>query len=271
MSVAQKVFSNRTKTSPATQVVLFTGAAAILSLLISPLTGGLSTHGLAAVWPVALLMVVAQATGNILYFKGLAELEASVASVAFSSILLWGIILSVLFLDSSFSLKQTLGIVLLFLAILTVQYRRGVKKVEPAILYVVGSALLFAVFQVSSAELAKTIPAATYLLLNYAGATALVWLVYRKQVHRDVQGLKSLRVSIFQSVIVAAATSTGYFVFSYFAYKHAPDRGVVVVLLTAQVVLSVIFGIIFLKERKQMIRKLSAGFLALTAGVLIKS
>ena len=43
------------------------------------------------------------------------------------------------------------------------------------------------------------------------------------------------------------------------------------VLLTAQVILSVIFGIIFLKERGNMGKKLLAGILAVIAGILIKA
>ena len=270
-SITVKVLSNSAKVSPMAQSVLFTGAAAILSLIISPIIGGISTAGLSELWAVALIMVLAQSFGNILFFKGLAALEASVTAIAFSSILLWSVILSVMFLGSSFSIVQIFGIVFLFAAIVMVQYKKGVKKVEPAILYIVFSALLFAVFQVSSAELAKTVPAATYLLLNFAGATVIVWLIYFKRVNSDLKELSRQKLMVSQAVALAAICSTGYFVFSYFAYMAAPDRGVVVVLLTSQVVLSVILGILLLKERENTGRKLGAGFLALIAGILIKS
>ncbi|PIQ35960.1 MAG: hypothetical protein COW60_01195 [Candidatus Yonathbacteria bacterium CG17_big_fil_post_rev_8_21_14_2_50_43_9] len=60
-------------------------------------------------------------------------------------------------------------------------------------------------------------------------------------------------------------------VFSFMAYKVAPDKGVVVVLLTSQVILSVIFGIIFLKEKDNISKKVLAGILAFIAGIFIKS
>ncbi len=271
MSIGVKLLSNRAKVSPMTQSVLFTGAATLLSLAISPFVGGISFDGLSGLWLITLLMIVSQAGGNILFFKGLASLEASVAAIAFSSLLLWGSLLSVVFLGSSFSLQQMGGIVLLFLAILLVQYKKGAKKVEPAILYILGSALLFAVFQVSSAELAKTMPAGTYLLLSFGGATLIVWLAYIRQVRKDFKTLAKHTVSVVQTTIFASACSTGYFVFSYFAYRNAPDRGVVVVLLTAQVILSVLLGVILLREREHLPRKLVAGCIALLAGILIKS
>jgi drug/metabolite transporter (DMT)-like permease len=254
-----------------TQAMLFTGTATILSLLISPFFGGISTDGLSDLWLIALLMVLAQAFGNILFFKGLADLEAGVTAIAFSSILLWGAILSVMFLHSSFSLVQVIGMGLLFVAIIAVQYKKGSKKIESPILYIIGSALLLAVFQICSAQLAKSVPTATYLLLNFGGSTALVWLVYRQRIHADLRKLKLQKVKVTQVAVLAALCSMGYFVFSYFAYRQAPDRGVVVVLLTSQVVLSVILGAIFLKERGHIKRKLGAGVLALVAGILIKS
>jgi uncharacterized membrane protein len=69
----------------------------------------------------------------------------------------------------------------------------------------------------------------------------------------------------------AGITSLGYFVFSYLAYGIAPSRGVVVLLLTTQVILSVILGIILLKERDRVGRKLISAVVAVAGAILIKS
>ncbi|MEK7499803.1 MAG: EamA family transporter, partial [Patescibacteria group bacterium] len=167
--------------------------------------------------------------------------------------------------------KQLIGIVVLFLAILLVQYKKGVKRIEPAVLYILASALLFAVFQVSSAELAKTMPAGTYLLLSFGGATLIVWLAYIKRVREDIKTLIKQKTTVAKATLFASACSTGYFVFSYFACRNAPDRGVVVVLLTAQVILSVLLGVLLLKETDRLPRKITAGVMAVIAGILIKS
>ena len=254
-----------------TQATLFTIAGGILSVLISPLLGGVSLEGLTSLWWVVGIMILAQAFGNVLYFKGLSQLEASVTSIAFSSILLWSILLSIVFLGSTFSIQQSLGILILFIAIIIVQYTKGIKKIEPAILYVIGAAFLFSVFQVASAELAKTVATATYLLMNYMGSAAVIGIVYRKTIQKDLLTLTAKKRSVLLPLIMAAVCSVGYFVFSYFAYMKAPDRGVVVVLLTSQVVLSVMLGIVLLKEHTRIGLKLGAAFLAAIAGILIKS
>jgi drug/metabolite transporter (DMT)-like permease len=270
-SVTTKVLSNRAKVSPMTQAVLFTGTALLLSILISPLVGGISFSGISDLWLVTILMIVSQSFGNILFFKGLSKLEASVTAIAFSSILLWGSILSVLFLDSSFTAMQVGGILLLGIAIMLVQYQKSVRLINAPVLYIVASAILFAVFQVTSAKLAKTMPAGTYLVLSFGGATLLIGLAYVKRIRKDFHILAGQSIPITKATLLAAACSTGYFVFSYFAYRNAPDRGVVVVLLTAQVILSVLLGVILLNERERLPIKIAAGFMALIAGILIKS
>ena len=270
--IAVKLLSNKARVSAATQAVLLTTGAGLLAILVSPLVGGITIHGLSAVWFIALLMVASQAFGNILFFKGLEKLDASTAQIAFASILLWSTLLSILFLGSQFTFKQFVGILILFIAILTVQYTKNKDRtINSGILYVFMSTFLFAVFQTTSAELAKTISAGTYLVLAYLGSSLIVGAIYYGKLKKDTQFLRSNARKLVNPMLFACVTSIMYFVFSYFAYKSAPDRGIVVVLLTSQVILSVILAIIFLKERKNVNRKLVAGALAVIAGVLIKS
>lgn len=270
--IAVKLLSDKVKVSAQSRAVLLTTGAGFLSLIISPLIGGIHFGGLSAVWGIALLMVISQAFGNIIFFKGLEKLDASTAQIAFASILLWSTLLSVLFLHSHFTLKQFLGIVILFIAILAVQYSRtSDRKLNEGIFYVVLSTALFAIFQTTSAELAKTVSAGAYLLLAFLGSSVIVSSIYWKKVKSDFSFVRKHAYDSLGTSLFACGMSTLYFVFSYFAYKHAPDRGVVVVLLTSQVVVTVILAIIFLKERKNVGRKLIGGVLAVVAGVLIKS
>ncbi|MDQ5886323.1 MAG: EamA protein [Patescibacteria group bacterium] len=270
-SITTKVMSNRAKVSSITQSVLFLGTAFILSLLISPFVGGISFEGISNVWITTVIMVMSLTVGNILFFRGLSKLEASITAIAFSSILLWGAILSVIILGSSFSPTQMIGIALLGCAILLVQKNSKSYKVDPSILYIILSALLFAIFQVSSAELAKTMPAGTYLFLSFGGATLVTYLFNINKIKQDYKYLVAHKVSIAKATVLAAVCSTGYFIFSYFAYRYAPDRGVVVVLLTSQVILSVLLGILLLNEKDRLPLKMVSGLLALIAGILIKS
>lgn len=270
--LSTKMLSNQLPVLAATQSILFNGVAAVMAVLVSPLFGGISFAGLGDVWLVALIMMVASAIGNVVYFVGQRHLDVGTTQIAFSSILVWGTLLSILFLGSQFSLLQAGGIVLLLGAIVLAQYRKGVRKINAGVLYIVAAAAMFAAFQVTSAVLAKHLSAATYLLLAYAGPALLPLVLYGKTVKRDLAAIKTQPLhTAVRAVLFAALTSLLYYVFSYFAYRSAPDRGVVVLLLTTQVIVSVILGVIFLRERDHLRRKLLAGVLAVVAGLLIKA
>ena len=268
--IASKILSNKARVSAMTQAVLLTGFAAVLTLFVSPFIGGVSFKGLLNHWELALVMVVSQAFGNILFFKGLEKLEASTTQVVYSSILVWSTLLSVLFLGSHFSGKQFIGILILLGAILLVQYKKGTAKLDAKALYIVFAAALFAVFQVSSAELARSMSAGAYLMLAYLGSTIIIGLLYFNKVRNDLPILRKKVSATATAALFASGSSLLYFTFSYFAYQKAPDRGVVVLLLTSQVVFGVILAIIFLRERSNISRKIVAGVFAVVAVLIIK-
>lgn len=268
--LATKVLSKYVEVSAVTHSILITTFAGLLSFLIIPFVGGISFAGIEEYWLSAVLMVVSQALANVIYFVGIKKLDSGTTQIAFSSILIWGAILAVFFLDSVFSVQQLIGIVLMLLAILMVQYSRGKLEINPGVLYIIGSAMLFAVFQVASADLSKVISTGAYLLMAYLGPSLILGVVYFSTIKKDFSLLRSQLKNTSINTLFASGTSLLYFTFSYLAFREAPDRGIVVVLLTAQVVLAVIFGIIFLKEKDNKTRKLLAGLLAFAAGILIK-
>ncbi len=270
-SIATKVLSNHIKVSAISQAVLLTTFAGVLALPSSVFIGGISFTGTSSVLLFVLLMVLSQAFGNILFFQGMNELDAGTAQIAFSSILIWGSVLSVAFLGSNFSLFQVLGIFIMLIAILLTQYHRRSLNFNKGALLIIASAGLFSVFQVTSARISEVVSTGAYLIMAYLGSSLILGLVYFNKIAKEFKFLLSKTKVVFKIMLFASGTSLLYFIFSYFAYRVAPDKGVVVVLLTAQVVLSVILGIILLKETHNLKRKLLAGVLAFIASVLIKS
>ncbi len=174
-------------------------------------------------------------------------------------------------LGSRFSLWQLVGVLLLLAAIIAVQYQKGKRHIDTGVLFIVASAALFAAFQVTSARLAPVLTPGTYLVMTYLASTLLIGSVYAKTIKKDLAKLKDRLPVAYKTVGFAAGTMVMFYLFGYFAFQAAPDRGIVVILLTSQVILSVLLGIIFLKERSNMPRKIAAGIIAFIAAVLIKA
>jgi len=269
-SIATKLFSNNIRVSPSTQTALLAFCIGIFALVISPFVGGISLRGLDHFLLPILLMIFSQAFGNILFFKAIKHLDAGTGQIAFSSILIWGAVLSVLFLDSVFSFVQLSGILLLMTAIIIAQYRKGKFALNTSFFSMIISAGLFAIFQVSSAGLSKSLNTGTYLILTSFGPGIIISLLYFPDIKKDFEIIRSHSRAVISHSVFVTVTSILYFIFSYLAYSHAPDRGIVVVLLTSQVILSVLFGVILLKEREGTKQKIFAGALAVLASVLVK-
>jgi drug/metabolite transporter (DMT)-like permease len=269
--VLTKVMSIQVKTSSTTQAVLLMTTGTILAFILAPFFGGIQPKLLMPVWGIAGLMVLSSAIGNLTYFKGVSHLESSTAQIVFSSILLWSAILSWSFLNTRFSVWQLAGVLVLLAAILLAQYQGRSLKLGSGAFWVLVSAACFAVFQVLSAKLAVTVNPGTYLVLSYLGPAAVIFMLYPKTIVRDLRENRRQLGNLILVISFTAAASLTYFVLSYLAYQVAPNSGIVVILLTSQVVVAVILSIIFLRERSGIPRKLTAGLLALLAGILIKS
>ena len=270
-SLGTRMLSRDIKVSPITQSFLLTLATGVLILLFNPFIGGLGFNGVGSNFLLLSTIVIASVGGNIIYFIGQKKLDVGMTQIAFSSILIWGGFLSVVFLKSNFSITQSIGIVILLSAILLVQVKKDRITLHRSVLYIVMSAMLFALFQVGSAKIAPTISTGAYLIVTSFGTAITILIIYFKTIKTDFSKLTSQVKNTFSKTLFASGTSALYMIFAFMAYKKAPDSGVVVVLLTSQVIVSVIFGIIFLKERENMGIKLLAGILAVIAGILIKS
>ncbi len=269
--VLTKVLSNHVKVGPITQTLFLLVASAIFGLLTIPFSGGLDLTGLHTIWPALVVALATNTVGNIAYFKGIAKLESATTQVAFSSILVWGLILSVVFLGTKLSLLQGIGVLVLLFAILLAQYQGKALKLQPGILLIVLSAASFAGFQVASAKLSQDLNLGTYLVLIYLGSAVLVAMPYMREVRRDLQKARGHLRALSKTAVITAAASVFYYIFAYFAYREATDPGLVVLLLTSQVVLAVILSVVFLKERANIALKVAAGILAMVAAILIKA
>jgi len=263
-SLATKVLSVNVKVSPITQSVL---QSVFSGLLAVPFALAINQFGFGNIllsWQPLLLIMLVVAFGNILYYQGIKWLDSGSTQVAFSSILIWSTLLSMFYLNSRFTIMQFVGIGLMLVAILMIQYQKKLV-INKGVWLVIASAGLFAVFQVFSAKIASSVT------LTYFGSSLVLAAIYPKILIKELILVSKQLRSAFKATLFASSTSLLYFIFAYFAYQVAPDRGIVVILLTAQVVVSVLFGIVFLKERQNMPKKLLAGVLAFIASILIKS
>lgn len=266
--VMTKVLSNKLKVSVYTQGTLLAFSGAILALLLSPLLGGLEFDVSRVSILAIVLVVLGQGLGNLTYFAAIKNLTNGTAQIAFSSILFFNTFLSLMFLNLHLRFVNVLGLIVLTLAILSVVSGK-IELHKKGVTLMILSAFLFSVFQLASSEISRQVGAATYLIIAYLGAAAVVFVLQWRTVIKDIIGTD--KRTTFGIPLLTALPSLGNFYFAYHAYRIAPQPAKVAMLLTAQVVLTVLLSYIFLKERGHVWRKLGAALLVVIAAILIKA
>ena len=265
--IMSKVLSTSAKTSAYTQATLLSTVCAVLALLTTPFLGGITTNFSDVSLLTVLLVAGGQGLGNIFYFTAIKNLTNGTAQIAFSSILIFNTLLSLLFLNLHLSPINILGVLLLLIAITSVVSGKVVFDRCGVIFMIIGS-FFYAVFQLSSSQLSSQVSAATYLLIAYAGGAIVVFSIKAKTIISDLQkpGIgRAIRNSAY-----AALPSIGNFLFAYYAYRSAPTPALVAILLTSQVVVTILLGYFLLNERDNVVRKFSAAILVFISAVLIK-
>ncbi len=265
--VMSKVLSRRAESSAYTQAVLLSTVCALIAVPAIPLFGGITADLSKISWLVVLLVAGGQGLGNIFYFTAMKKLTNGTAQIAFSSILIFNTLLSLLFLNLHLSVINIAGILLLLIAIVSVASGKIVFDRRGVLPMVVGS-FFYAVFQLSSSQLSQHVSAAVYLLIAYIGGAAVVFMLKAGTVVRDIRR-PGFRAAVKNSFF-AAVPSLGNFLFAYYAYRSAPTPAIVAILLTSQVVFTILLSYLFLREREHLGRKFAAAVLVVAAAALIK-
>jgi drug/metabolite transporter (DMT)-like permease len=260
--------SNVIQTSAYTQATLLSVVGFIITVIISPLFGGLFLDFSKISILTLLLVVLTQGLGNITYFAALKKLTNGTAQIAFSSILFFNVILAVAFLSLQLSLINLLGVVILASAIL-IAVSGKVELNKSGIGIMILSAFLFSIFQLASSELSQEVSAASYLGISFLGAVVVIFALKSRTIINDISKLN--KGNTLKLSILAALPSVGYFIFSYYAYRSAPEPSKVALLLTSQVVLTIVLSYFILKERGYLKRKLLASVLVVISAALIKN
>ena len=265
--IMTKVLSNRLQVTAYTQATILPLAGAIIALVFSPFFGGLSFDFTGVSVITILLVILGQGFGNILYFTAIKHLTNGTAQITFSSVLVFNTILALLFTGLHLSLINVCGIFLLLLAILVVVNGK-VELNKRGILLMILAAFFFSIFQIASSEISSQISAATYLLFTYLGAALIVFLLKARVIIQDLKQAKSM--SVVTIPLITALPSLGTFLFAFYAFREAPEPAKVAMLLTSQVVLTVILSYFLLREKDHVAKKLSAAVLVVISAVLIK-
>ncbi len=213
-----------------------------------------------------IFMMILYGAGNVFVFKSLQTGEASQFTIIFTTRMIWTILAAMAFLDESFSVKQSLGALLIVSSVILVSWTKRGLQLSKSALFALGAASCYGLAFTNDAFIIRSSDVPSYLVIAFLVPALFVWLIYpsstlsMRHFFTKSAGLKMTVLSILYSL--SAITI-------FLAYQVGRNAAQIAPLSQTSAVLTVLLAIFLLGERKNLVRKVGGAVLSLIGVVLL--
>lgn len=206
---------------------------------------------------------------SMLGYYGLSKVDLSKSVILNSSGLIWALGIGFVFFRESISPTKILALVCVVAAILIVSYRKNImSSFQKYELMLLVSALVYAFGAALDKQLVASSNPQSYIVVSFLTAGSFVLLVNRKKLMTQKKKLFADHHFIKQLLINSGCIVLAYS-FLFRAYGYGGELSKVYIVLQIQTILVALFGILILKERTHIARKVLATVLAFGGLLLV--
>lgn len=261
-TLLQRVVMREESSDPITSSVLFQLLMTVLSIPVALYFG----FHIPAVnlWPFFIISAVLYAFGTLSFFRASQELEASESSILAGVGALVTIIASYVFLAERFTALQLGGVALILSAVVLVNYQRRGIVFKRGTWYALLGATCYGLAVVSDGYILRTFDTFSFLpIMNILPATVLL-IAYPKKLPKLIRDMRHInRNLIMYSAVYVVAAET-----FYYPLKNGALVSQMSTIMRASIILTVVLGMILLRERTNVLKKF-AGAILTTIGILL--
>jgi uncharacterized membrane protein len=200
-------------------------------------------------------------------FKAYSHLEVSIKSPINKSRVIMSFILAIVILKETLTVSKVLGVTLIFIGILVVSYKKRKKfgsLTEPGVIYTLLSALFTSFVLIIDSVGSKLTDPGVYAFFVYLIPAIFLFIPAMKK-KKQIKKILTNRFNITSLSVFLGAISY-YLIILAFQYGEA---SVVIPISEASFIFSVLGGIIILKERKNIKRKLIGSGIIFIGTILV--
>jgi drug/metabolite transporter (DMT)-like permease len=200
-------------------------------------------------------------------FKAYSYLDVSVLSPIVKSKLFFVLFFSAIFLRESLSVGKIVGTVLIFIGVMIISYKRrsGLKDLKrKGVLLVLASSLTISVALLIDKYATNFFNLGMYSFLVYSiPVVLLIPFVANKKAE-----IKSVIRNRFPATLATVLLGTTYYYLMLRAFRLA-EASIVVPIVQSSTIIAVLGGIIFLKERTDIPKKVLAALIVIAGALLV--
>ncbi len=202
---------------------------------------------------------------SIFIFKALQLLESSEVTILSSLRVLITIIASIIFLQESFNFQKIIGTILILISVVLVSNLKKGFKFNKGVTYTFWMVLFSGLAITVDAFNIKHYDPISYNAIQNFLISLMILIIYPKTIF---QWKSFIKPSFIKAMLPLAMFSAIQGIFYYYALAKGGNASQVGPITQAQVVLTVLLAVIFLKEKDYLLQKITASVLV-TIGVLL--
>lgn len=260
----RRLLLHKDKSDPIAYVIIFQGLVGVITLVYA-LIHGFHLPDFSKYWFAIIATILLYAAGHVVSTGAFQSVEASVFSVLFATSAIWTMIAGAILFGDHLTAKQVLGVVLVFVSVLILVERSGLFKIDRGTGLGLLTGALFGAAISGWAYVGRHADVPTWTALSFLGP-ALVVLIARPKAVLNMRpffrGTMLIRMLLLGVVFSISALA------SLFAYRDG-NVSLVAVLQQTGIIVTTLFGVLFLHERSKLWRKAAAAIVCFMAVLLI--
>jgi drug/metabolite transporter (DMT)-like permease len=213
------------------------------------------------VYGLLLLSTVFYTMQDLLKFKSYKYLDVSVLTIVFQVSKIFFIAYGLLFFKERLTVYEWVGIICILGGIFLVTFKKKTFKLNKRVWLVVGAALAFSTAMTVDVGISRQFNVAFYLLMIYA-IPAMAIFISKKKTFSIVKNDFFIFKGSVKVFLVAGVTSALGMLFYLLALRQG-QVSIVAPLSSITVLLNVLAGYIFLKEKKDPLKRIFAAALVI--------
>lgn len=212
-----------------------------------------------------ILVAVVYFLGGTFFYTSYKANSPSISIILGSISIVVSTILGIMIFGESRSIEKLIGIALILFSIIFVNYRQGTNISKYNLFAIIGG-LCYGVAYNIDKSFAIVIPPASYVTLMCFSVAAVSIIAKSKHILSDT---KRMRPKDFRPILASSFFGTLFNFFTFMSYKNSGNVGVVDAMNNSSIFIIILFEILLLKDRTNLMKKLiSAGIVTIGIGLL---
>ncbi len=193
-------------------------------------------------------------------------IEASEVTILTSSQRLFSVLAAFIFLGEPFSPIKLTAASVVIVGVVIASWKHHTMKWDKGAILAILAALLFCGADIAGYYIVREINPISFIAFSYLLPVLIIFPI-RPKTFKHLRFYKNPRNGIL-IVIAAAVDAVGYFSFSY-AYVLSQDASQIAPLLGFRVILTIVLGALFLRERDNLKKKFIGGAIIILGSTLL--